>query len=522
MDRNRLGLRIHHSGSSQSEESALDLERNYCSHPNLLWSSPSPLQPFTSGGQHSESNAAYFSWPTLSRLNDAAEVRANYFGNLQKGVLPETLGRLPSGQRATTLLELMTIRAFHSKILRRFSLGTAIGFRIRRGDLTDIPAILVFVARKVHRQWLSHVQCLPAALEGPGGVWCDVDVVEFSYYGVPAATPKEQLYTELVDGLRGSDPCIGSGSQVANQETYGTLGAIVKSRTGNRQVGFLTNRHVAVDLDYPNQKMFHPLPPSLGPGVYLGAVERATSFITDELWYGIFAGTNPETFVRADGAFIPFAEDFNMNNVNITVKGVGEVGDVHVIDLQAPINSLIGRQVVKVGRSSGLTTGTIMAYALEYNDEKGICFFTDFLVVGENQQTFDLEGDSGSLILLTGQDCEKPRPVGIIWGGTANRGRLKLKVGQPPENWTSGVDLGRLLDLLELDIITTNEGLQAAIQDQRNALAQGIDSTVGESSPLDRVPSKEKIEENFEPLNLNIQQVTGEGEPEPKRRKQSD
>lgn len=80
--------------------------------------------------------------------------------------------------------------------------------------------------------------------------------------------------------------------QVASQETYGTLGAIVRSRTGNRQVGFLTNRHVAVNLDYPSQKMFHPLPPSLGPGVYLGAVERATSFITDDLWYGIFAGTN--------------------------------------------------------------------------------------------------------------------------------------------------------------------------------------------------------------------------------------
>jgi hypothetical protein len=81
--------------------------------------------------------------------------------------------------------------------------------------------------------------------------------------------------------------------QVASLETYGTLGAIVRSRTGNRQVGFLTNRHVAVDLDYPNQKMFHPLPPNLGPGVYLGAVERATSFITDDVWYGIYAGTNP-------------------------------------------------------------------------------------------------------------------------------------------------------------------------------------------------------------------------------------
>ncbi|XLS86742.1 hypothetical protein HN51_036908 [Arachis hypogaea] len=46
------------------------------------------------------------------------------------------------------------------------------------------------------------------------GVWCDVDVVEFSYYGAPTPTPKEQLYTELVDGLRGSDSCIGFGSQV--------------------------------------------------------------------------------------------------------------------------------------------------------------------------------------------------------------------------------------------------------------------------------------------------------------------
>jgi hypothetical protein len=105
------------------------------------------------------------------------------------------------------------------------------------------------------------------------------------------------VYTELVDDLRGSGSSIGSGSQVASQETYGTLGAIVKSKTGIRQVGFLTNRHVAVDLDYPSQKMFHPLPPSLGPGVYLGAVERATSFITDDLWYGIFAGTNPGSLV---------------------------------------------------------------------------------------------------------------------------------------------------------------------------------------------------------------------------------
>jgi len=169
-----------------------------------------------------------------------------------------------------------------------------------------------------------------------------------------------------------------------------------------------------------------------------------------------------ETFVRADGAFIPFAHDFDISTVTTTVRGVGDIGDVKFIDLQCPLNSLIGRQVCKIGRSSGHTTGTVMAYALEYNDEKGISFFTDLLVVGENRQTFDLEGDSGSLTILTGQDSEKPRPIGIIWGGTANRGRLKLRCDHGPENWTSGVDLGRLLDRLELDLIITSEGLKGS------------------------------------------------------------
>lgn len=496
-------MRVRSSGSTPSEESALDLEKTCYSHSNPPSFNPPTLQPYASGGQHSENNAAYFSWPTSSRLSDAAEERTNYFVNLQKGVLPESIGRLPKGHQATTLLELMTIRASHSKILRCYSLGTAIGFRIRRGVLTDIPAILVFVSRKVHKQWLSPIQCLPTILEGPGSVWCDVDVVEFSYFGAPEPTSKEQLYTDIVDDLRGSGSCIGSGSQVASQETYGTLGAIVRSQTGNRQVGFLTNRHVAVNLDYPNQKMFHPLPPTLGPGIYLGAVERATSFITDDLWYGIFAGVNPETFVRADGAFIPFSDDFDMSTVTTSVKDVGEIGDVKIVDLQSPINSLIGKKVMKVGRSSGLTKGTILAYALEYNDEKGICFFTDFLVVGENQQTFDLEGDSGSLIVLKEtENEEKPRPVGIIWGGTANRGRLKLKVGQPPENWTSGVDLGRLLNLLELDLITTGDALKAAVQEQLAASATVVGSSGEESSPPEIVLPKDKAE----PLGLHIQQ----------------
>lgn len=165
MDQTKLNLRLRCSGSTLSEESAPNQERNCCCHSHLPSSSLPTLQPFASAGQHSESNAAYFSWPTSSRLNDAAEERANYFSNLQKAVLSETPGPLPKGQQATSLLEVMTIRAFHSKILRCYSLGTAIGFRIRRGMLTDIPAILVFVSRKVHKQWLNPIQCFPNVLE---------------------------------------------------------------------------------------------------------------------------------------------------------------------------------------------------------------------------------------------------------------------------------------------------------------------------------------------------------------------
>lgn len=51
-----------------------------------------------------------------------------------------------------------------------------------------------------------------------------------------------------------------------------------------------------------------------------------------------------------------------------------------------------------------------------------------------------------------------------------------------------------------------------ALQEQRNASAAGMGSTVGESSPADRVPSKDKLEEIFEPLGLNLEHVPVESE----------
>ena len=118
--------------------------------------------------QHSNENstAAYFLWPASYRSHGRAEDRTAYFHGLQKE--SEDVGmseKVPCGQQATTLLDVMTIRAYHSKRLRRASLGTAVGFRTRRGALTCIPAIIVLVARKVHTAWLHDGQRLPVYLE---------------------------------------------------------------------------------------------------------------------------------------------------------------------------------------------------------------------------------------------------------------------------------------------------------------------------------------------------------------------
>lgn len=52
----------------------------------------------------------------------------------------------------------------------------------------------------------------------------------------------------------------------------------------------------------------------------------------------------------------------------------------------------------------------------------------------------------------------------------------------------------------------------AAIQEQRNASAAGIGSTIAESSPAFCASYKDKLVDNCGPLGLNFQQVSFEGE----------
>ncbi|CAI7834570.1 unnamed protein product [Closterium sp. NIES-53] len=312
-------------------------------------------------------------------------------------------------------------------------------------------------------------ECAWSAREGAGGAGGGYRRAGRSRRAAAAA---------VVEEMKGAAGDVGPGSQVASEGTYGTLTAVVVRTRGERAVGVLTNRHVAVDFNQPRQALHHPLPPSRGPGVLLGLVERAASFTSDSAWYGMFATPNTEAYVRVDAAFVPLHRSLDTSIITPELRGLGAMGQPCAVSLHDAIGSLINRPVCKIGATSGVTHGRIMGYAVEYNDNRSRTLFTDFLILGEQGQPFDQEGDSGSLILAMpnhegdstdGRDRTDGdsvlRPIGVIWGGTANRGRLKLRRGHVPENWTSAVDVGRLLRLLDLRMITTSEELRALLED---------------------------------------------------------
>ncbi|GJP35241.1 hypothetical protein CLOM_g19744 [Closterium sp. NIES-68] len=126
--------------------------------------------------------------------------------------------RLWTGGQATTIQELLDIRAHRSQWLRERTLATAVGVRIKNGRYTDQPAILAFVSSKVHPNWLPPDRLLPPRLDGEGSLWCHLDVLEFAC--LPGGQPSvdraraQELSSDLVDDLRGCSAVLGPGSQV--------------------------------------------------------------------------------------------------------------------------------------------------------------------------------------------------------------------------------------------------------------------------------------------------------------------
>ena len=347
---------------------------------------------------------------------------------------------------AKSLRDLMRIRG-HNRVLLdsvNGNLGSALGFKKRTGEASPTvnPAIIVFVPFKVNPKWLPESERLPKKLAGPDGLWCELDVVEGGK--AEEETPVPEDVGELAERLRGWDEQIWVGSQISHWSerpgffSMGTIGAFVKKR-GTGKLGILTNYHVGVREDGQKQVLIHPLPWATP----LATTQEAIAEVPDEKWYGSVSD-EPNTWVRADCAYAPIVDGFNKADLNPWMMGVGKLGPVKEISLDDM--SIIGQKVLRVGRTTGLRTGTVVAFGYEYADEPQKSGYTDLLIIGDDGKPFSTHGDSGSLIVTN--DAEH-RPVALLWGGWQE----KLRTGYAQENWTYAIALTRVLDALKIDLV---------------------------------------------------------------------
>ena len=346
---------------------------------------------------------------------------------------------------AQSLKDLMRIRAHNREFFDSINgnLGTALGFKKHTGQpVSNEPAVIVFVPLKINPKWIPGAQLIPKRLDGPDGLWCALDIVE----GGKAEVEKdvEPAVDELVERLRGWDDQVWAGSQVSHwvdkdkgQYSIGTLGAYAISRE-DRTSGFLTNQHVGIE---PGKKLYHPVP----WGTHWGTTERAIEYVEDEKYYGLFSD-EPNTFIRVDCAFVRLVQGFDSPDINLHMMGVGQLGQVKDISLDDM--SIIGQKVLRVGRTTGLRRGTVVAFGYEFIDQGDASAYTDLLIIGDNDIPFSTHGDSGSLIVT---DNEQLNPIGLLWGGWQER----LRTGHAQENWTYGIALSRILDSLDIDLVSS-------------------------------------------------------------------
>ena len=370
---------------------------------------------------------------------------------------------------ARSLADLMRIRAFPEN--RRYldsingNLGTALGFKKRANEpVSDEPAVIAFVPQKIHSNWIDDKVDIRSELSVPGengnpGIRCSLDIVEGGK--TETARPIVEAQTELVKRLRGGDPQIWPGSQLAilnsrEVEILGTLGVFVRQQSSGF-LGFLTNDHVA----FPNRSVYHPRHPSAGGlGKAIGippAVNAHVGEVPPLQWYGAFA-TEPEAMVHVDCEFIKCSSLLGEDRICPEIMGAGEFGPLYRLDLNKDMSSKdscpIGQKVVKLGRTTGLTEGTVTAFAYEWFDGANRTCYTDLLIAPnrvaadggrEISLPFSERGDSGSLILLK----EGMRPLALLWGGFLE----KLQKGKGQENWTYATRLAEILDELDLDLV---------------------------------------------------------------------
>jgi hypothetical protein len=374
---------------------------------------------------------------------------------------------------AKSLGDLLRIRNENRQYLDSIkgNLGSALGFKKRTGyAVSDEPAVLIFVRRKIDSKWLPEDQVIKPALKGPDNLTCPLDVVEgnrqdmlvevvdevtkeefpfpWSALQGPAPLSAEQL--RLREKLLGWSKKIMPGAQIGgkdskNREFTGALGFFAKR---DHTLGFVTNQHVA---DKVKSVLYFPWFGARACGVVKQTVDtipasnRFDGLITDE-----------NAFYKVDCAFVALHDDEIRNDIDVRLPLIGRSGDLSMKQIGKPIdldlNSMcvLGQKVMSIGPKRSLQRGTIYGFAYEYKEEDSKRYYTDYLIVGDNDKEFSWGGDSGKLIFT---DDVELRPIALLWGGRTEQ--IRPEHGQ--EKWAYAIDINLVLHSLHVDFASQDD-----------------------------------------------------------------
>lgn len=229
----------------------------------------------------------------------------------------------------------------------------------------------------------------------------------------------------------------GSGIEFLNidGDSYcytGTFGALVTD--GSKQY-LLSNNHV---LAYENGTLLTGGDPKGVTAIQTGLLDEngsdnscspagtdytplAVGTVTD--WVEIAFDPNPFDNIDGPANLVDAAIASVLPN-KIDAQGrildIGGIADTTVFDGLGSLGDLVGTPVMKSGRTTGLTTGDVVAVGanITVQYDGGKAYFVDQILINGNKGKFLNSGDSGSLAVtnLKGQDM--PQAVGLLFAGS--------------------------------------------------------------------------------------------------------
>lgn len=308
-------------------------------------------------------------------------------------------------------------------------IGVGMGCRHKNGQMTDVPAIVVLVSKKIPREDLHLNAVVPRSVRGN-----IVDVIEIGEVRLLGQEVGQFEENSAAAGsrLRRYRPAPGGVSVGHFKISAGTLGAAVKEKGGGRRL-ILSNNHVLANTSAGNDGRSAIGDAVLQPGAYDGGTANTDTFALLKRFVPLkrtlqrspcaIAGRWEK---MANQALHLFAPHYRINLQKVYARGnlvdaavAAPLNDADLADeilglgrVNRIADATVGQIIRFSGRTSGLVQGNIIAEDVSLfitMDSGEQLYFVDQLIASAVCRP----GDSGSLLV----DIQN-QAVGLLFAGS--------------------------------------------------------------------------------------------------------